>query len=206
MTSRPSTRRAARLVVCENLDDPGLGRDFPGWIGLGTTVDQARIERALEGMQLDGRTQILHVGVGDSGFAQRFSGRVGRIDGITIWEDEKRLADALPFANYAVHVVNKYSAAFASAIERRYDFVVDNNLASYVCCTHHFHQMLENYLRCLGPGGRVLTDQRGMDYSEAPPWKLTYEDLVALAPRFPVEVGRVTDTVYELRARALVEG
>jgi|GEM_PF-1106185 len=200
MISRASTRPAARLDVCENLEHPGLGRDFPGWIGLGTTVDQARIERALDSLPLDG-TQILHVGVGDSAFAQRFSRRAGHIDGITIWEAEKRLADTLPFPNYAVHVVNKYSPAFRTLVERRYDYVVDNNLASYVCCKHHFRQMLDNYLWCLRPGGRVLTDQRGMDYSEAPPWRLTYDDLLALEARLQVDVSRVTDTVYAIRRR-----
>jgi hypothetical protein len=64
--------------------------------------------------------------------------------------------------------------------------------------------MLDNYLWCLQPGGRILTDQRGMDFTveDDPRWQLTYEDLVALEGRFPVVVGAVTDTVYELRARA----
>ena len=85
----------------------------------------------------------------------------------------------------------------------RYDYIVDNNLASYACCKYHFHLMLDSYLACLRPGGRILTDQRGMDYSVGDDhrWRLSFDDLVALGDRFPIVAGRLTDTVYELRRR-----
>jgi hypothetical protein len=62
--------------------------------------------------------------------------------------------------------------------------------------------MLDNYVWCMEPGGRILTDQRGMDFTveDDPRWRLTYDDLVGLEELFPLQVGAVTDTVYELKA------
>ena len=190
--------------VCGTLDHPGLATDMPIWIdhtGLETTVDQARIEVALETLPLNRETQILHVGVGNSRFAERFAPRVRRVDGLTVCEPEQQLADGLAIANYTVHLLSKYSREFLLEIEHRYDYIVDNNLASYACCKYHFHRMLDNYVWCLRPGGRVLTEQRGMDFTveDDPRWKLTYDDLVAVGRRFGLRAGVVTDTVYELR-------
>jgi hypothetical protein len=199
------SRYDGALEVCGELDHPGLATDMSRWIdhtALDTTVDQARIEEALERMDLDGR-QILHVGVGNSQFALRFAPRVRLIDGITVCEAEKKLADSLNIGNYTVYFLSKYSREFLLTITNRYDYIIDNNLASFACCKYHFHRMLDNYIWCLQPGGRVLTDQRGMDFTveDDPRWQLTYDDLVALGQRFPLEAARVTETVYELRHR-----
>jgi hypothetical protein len=188
--------------VCGRLEHPGLATDMPIWIDHTreeTTVDQARIEGALEGMDIEDR-HVLHVGVGNSRFAQRFAGRVRLVDGLTVSPREKELADSLRIANYTVHLLSKYGREFLRMIENRYDFIVDNNLASFACCKYHFFRMLDNYLWCIRPRGLILTDQRGMDWTvdDDPRWKLTFEDLVALERRFPVAVAKVTDTVYEI--------
>ena len=84
-------------------------------------------------------------------------------------------------------------------MRNRYDFVIDNNLASYACCKYHFYRMLDNYLAVMKPGGRILTDQRGMDFTvEEKRWILSYRDLEALEQKFPVRASRVTDTVYAI--------
>jgi hypothetical protein len=147
---------------------------------------------------------ILHVGVGNSGLAQRFAERVHLVDGLTVSEPELALARSLRIANYSVHLLSKYGREFLLQVEHRYDYIVDNNLASFACCKFHFHRMLDNYLWCLQPGGRILTDQRGMDFTveDDPRWQLTYDDLVTLEQRFPLVAGAVTDTVYELRVRS----
>jgi hypothetical protein len=188
--------------VCGRVEHPGLATDMPIWIDHTrevTTVDQARIEDTLEGMDVEDR-HILHVGVGNSRFAQRFASRVRLVDGLTVSHREKELADSLRIANYTVYFLSKYSGEFLTTIENRYDFIVDNNLASFACCKYHFFRMLDNYLWCLRPGGRILTDQRGMDFTveNDPRWQLTFEDLVALERRFPVAVAKVTDTVYAI--------
>jgi hypothetical protein len=191
--------------VCGRLDHPGLATDMPIWVDHTrdeTTVDQARIEDALEALDLAGRA-ILHVGVGNSGLAKRFASRVELIDGLTVSEPEVKLAHALGIPNYTVHFLSKHSREFLLQVGNRYDYVVDNNLASFACCKYHFFRMLDNYLWCMRPGARILTDQRGMDFTveEDPRWQLTYDDLVALGDLFPLTAAAVTDTVFELRLR-----
>jgi hypothetical protein len=192
--------------VCGRLDEPGLALDMPRWIDhteLDTTVDQARIEAVLERLSLGPDVQILHVGVGNSRFAQRFAPRVGWIDGLTVCDPERRLADSLAIPNYRVYLLSKYSREFLTTIRRSFDYVVDNNLASFACCKYHFYRMLDNYLWCLRPAGRVLTDQRGMDWTveDDPRWQLTYDDLLALGERFRIEVSALSDTVYAIGHR-----
>ena len=192
--------------VCGEFDHPGLATDMPIWVDHTrdeTTVDQARIEDVLEGMELDGRA-ILHVGVGNSGLAKRFAPLVELIDGLKVSDPEKALADSLEIPNYSVHLLSKYSREFLLHIGNRYDYVVDNNLASFACCKYHFFRMLDNYLWCMKPGGRILTDQRGMDWTveDDPNWRLSYDDLVGLEHILPLTAGALTDTVYELRGRA----
>jgi hypothetical protein len=194
--------------VCGQLDHPGLATDLPIWVDHTrdeTTVDQARIEDVLETMDLAGRS-ILHVGVGNSGLASRFAPRVELVDGLTVSEPEMTLANSLGIPNYTVQLLSKYSREFLQQVTNRYDYVVDNNLASFACCKYHFFRMLDNYLWCMRPRARILTDQRGMDFTvdEDPRWQLTYDDLVALEDLFPVTAGALTDTVYELRIRSRV--
>jgi hypothetical protein len=202
--SRRALRYAGCEEICGRLEHPGLATDIRRWIdhvGLDTTVDQARIEDALVAMAPGAEQQILHVGVGNSQLARRFAPQVRLVDGLTVWEPEKELAESLHVANYSVHFLSKYSREFLLTIEHDYDFVVDNNLASFACCKYHFHRMLDNYVWCLRPGGRILTDQRGMDWTveDDPRWQLTYDDLVEVGQRFSLTAGRITDTVYELR-------
>lgn len=205
--SQHSLRYDNATEICGRLEHPGLATDIPRWINhvdLETTVDQARIEEALAGIGPGPDQRILHVGVGNSRLAQRFAPQVGLVDGITVWEPEKVLADSLAIANYTVYFVSKYSREFLLTIEHAYDYIVDNNLASFACCKYHFHRMFDNYAWCLRPGGRILTDQRGMDWTveDDPRWRLTYDDLVEVGALFALTAARVTDTVYELRREA----
>jgi hypothetical protein len=188
--------------VCGNLFRAGLALDMPLWIDHTkdeTTVDQARIEAQLDRMELTGRN-ILHVGIGNSRFAKRFASRVNLIDGLTVSHNEKALADSQEIAGYTAYFLNKYSRDFILTIKNRFDFIIDNNLASFACCKFHFYLMLDNYVWSLRPGGQILTDQQGMDWViEDPRWKLTYDDLVALADKFPLQATRVSDTVFSMQ-------
>jgi hypothetical protein len=185
------------------MENPGLALDMPLWVDHTkdeTTIDQARIEAALDGMDLSGKN-ILHVGVGNSKFAQRFAGRVNLIDGLTVSRNEKTLADSLGIGNYTVYFLNKYGREFILTIKNKYDFIIDNNLASFACCKYHFYLMLDNYIWSMKQGGQILTDQQGMDWViEDSRWKLTYDDLVALADKFPLRAGRVSETVFSIQS------
>ena len=189
--------------VCGKIESPGLALDMPLWVDHTrdeTTVDQARIEAEMDRMDLSGRN-ILHVGIGNSKFARRFAGRVNLIDGLTVSHNEKVLADETGIGNYTAYFLNKYGREFILTIRNSYDFIVDNNLASFACCKYHFYFMLDNYVSSLKPGGLILTDQQGMDWViEDERWRLTYEDLAALESKFPVKADRVTDTVFSIQA------
>ena len=188
---------------CGNREQPWvtLCSDAVDWTQQPTTPDQAHIEAALETMAVTGAS-ILHVGVGNSGLAQRFASRARRIDGLTVHQNEKTYADVLGIPNYTVYVLNKYSPEFVSVITNTYDFIIDNNLASFACCKYHFAVMFENYLRVLTPHGRILTCQIGMDvYHGYFGWVMTYADLVSLEGKFPIRVSKITDVVYAITAR-----
>jgi hypothetical protein len=150
-------------------------------------------------MELSGRN-ILHVGIGNSKFALRFAGRVNLVDGLTVSRNEKALADSLRIGNYTVYLLNKYGREFILTLNHRYDYVIDNNLASFACCKYHFYRMLDNYLWSMPTGAQILTDQQGMDWVvEDSRWILTYEDLRALEKKFPVKAYRMTETVFSIQ-------
>jgi hypothetical protein len=142
------------------------------------------------------------VGVGNSRFAQRFANRARRIDGLTVHQNEKTRPDALGLPNYTVYMLNKYSPEFVSVITSTYDFIIDNNLASFACCKYHFSVMFENYLPALISSGQILTCQIGMDaYHGDFGWAMSYADLVSLERQFPILVSKITDVVYAIVAR-----
>jgi len=194
---------AAYKEFCGNREQPWvtLCSEAVDWTRQQTTRDQVRIEAVLDTLAVTGAS-ILHVGVGNSRFAQRFASRARRIDGLTVHQNEKTHADALGIPNYTVYVLNKYSPEFVSVLTKPYDFIIDNNLASFACCHYHFAVMCANYLRALTAHGQILTCQMGMDASVgAFGWVMTYADLVSLERTFPMHVSKMTDVVYAIAVR-----
>ncbi|WP_281557552.1 hypothetical protein [Thalassomonas sp. RHCl1] len=194
-------------VFCGALAAPGLAVDFDLYVDYSvrdTTEDQQRIEAVLDDLlsaeEVPEGSRILHVGVGNSGLAARFIPQGLIVDGITVSKPEKQFAESLKLKNYQVYVTNKYHRDFAGYFEQsQFDFIVDNNLASFSCCQYHFYQMLENYLGCLKTGGKILTDQRGMDWALAGPgFILDFDKLTAVVANLPLKVSRLTDMVYAL--------
>ena len=188
---------------CGNREQPWVTRisEAVDWTQQETTRDQVRIEAVLDTMGVTG-TSMLHVGVGNSKLALRFARQARRLDGLTVHQNEKTQADALGIPNYTVYVLNKYSPEFVSVITKTYDFIIDNNLASFACCQYHFCVMFENYLRALASHGQILTCQIGMDaYVGAFGWVMTYTDLVSLERKFPMHVSKMTDVVYAIAVR-----
>jgi hypothetical protein len=184
-------------------EQPGVASNDEAidWTQQQTTPDQVRIEAVLDTMALTG-AQLLHVGVGNSKLAQRFASRLSGVDGLTVHHNEKIYADALAIANYTVYVLNKHSREVVSVLSHTYDFIIDNNLASFACCRKHFFIMLENYLSLLRSRGRILTCQIGMDaYHDDFGCTMAYADLVSLERQFPLLVSKLTDVVYALTLR-----
>lgn len=197
------TRAYATFKEYCGSEQPGVSSNDEAidWTQQETTPDQVCIEAVLDTMALTG-AQILHVGVGNSELAQRFASRVRSIDGLTVHQNEKIYAEALPVANYTVYVLNKYNRDVISVLSHTYDFIIDNNLASFACCKKHFFIMLENYVAVLRSRGQILTCQIGMDaYHGDFGCTMAYADLISLERQFPVLVSKLTDVVYGLTMR-----
>jgi hypothetical protein len=199
-----ATRRyTTARPFCGHHAQPGVTQ-VPGalnWSHQETTPDQACIEAVLETVLVPG-TSMLHVGVGNSKFAQRFAGRAGRIDGLTVQPQEQTHAAALALPHYTVYVLNKYSPAFSAVIPHRYAWIIDNNPAHFACCQYHFGIMWENYLRALTPQGQIVTCQLGLEASQADcGWAMTYADLGRLEWQVAVQVAKMTEVVYAIVAQ-----
>jgi hypothetical protein len=187
--------------ICGRLDEPGVGIDHPSTIDFSactTTPDQLRIELFLDGLDLAGR-RLLHVGVGNSSLAVRFHARCLAIDGVTLAEAELSRAQALRLDRYRVWRANKYGSDFSRLLEPGYDYIIDNNPASFACCRFHFARMLDHYRWALRGGGRILTDRQGLDWvAEDPRWAMTFADLAESGDRFGLRALRLTESIYAL--------
>ena len=146
--------------------------------------------------------RILHVGVGNSQFAEQFAPRVAAIDGSTIQPPEKQLADKLGIDNYRVFLFNKYSPSYPEELPQAgYDFILDNNPSTFACCRQHFENMLDNYIRLLRPGGKILTDAVGLGWlveGADPRWSLSFTDWARLAVKHGLRAYRMTESVFAL--------
>ena len=122
------------------------------------TPDQAELTEVLTPL-LRGSERVLHVGIGASALAQRWTSRVSRIDGITVVQAELGAAPAL--ANYRAWLQNKYATA---AWEGKYHLIIDNNPGSFSCCRRHAAEWLDTASGLLAPGGMFVTHARGCSY------------------------------------------
>ena len=187
---------------CGNFNEPGLAVDFDLYNDYSqheTSQDQARIEAVMQQQAATGST-ILHVGIGNSELAKTFYAAGHRIDGVTVNQQELDHAQTLNLPRYRVLLTNKYHRKFTQYFDSNtYDYVVDNNPASFACCQYHFYCMIENYLTCLKPGGQILTDQRGMDWALlGTGFILDFASLSHVLAAMPVTVKKVSGSVYAI--------
>ena len=187
---------------CGRSEDAGIldAEEWRDWTRQPTTPDQLRIEDYLDLFDLRGR-RLLHVGLGNSGFAQRFHRRAAEIVGTTLVPAECRHAEELGLPNYRPRLHNKYLAA--GAPEGPFDFIADNNPTTFSCCLSHMRAMLEFYAGALAPGGQIVTDRVGLAWVSAGPgqnprWAFDFEDLAAVAPLAGLQAYRFDGDTYLL--------
>jgi hypothetical protein len=190
---------------CGNDSDPGIiyGPDLRDWSAKATTPDQYRIERYIDRFDLRNK-RLLHIGVGNSGLAKRFHGRVKEIVGTTIDEPEINVARVLGYPNYSVVVHNKYSGDTAS-VAGTFDVILDNNLTSPCCCVRHLAALFGFFESRLSDGGSVVTDQLGLGWVPAESnrrWSFDFDDLAAVASVAGFTTFRVNRHVYVLSRSA----
>jgi hypothetical protein len=191
-------------AYCGNEIDPGLvgGSDYRDWSQTPTTADQLRMEDYLAGFDLRDK-RVLHIGIGNSGFAKRFHRRVRGIVGITVDAPEAEKAHSLGYANYESLLCNKYTGTLPSASLGRFDFILDNNPTSMCCCLHHFRRLLDFYRDHLDHRGQVVTDELGLASLADDPrihgrFAFDFADLAAVVPAAGLEAVRAGGTAYVL--------
>ena len=190
---------------CGNVRDPGViySADLRDWSDKATTPDQARMERFIDRYDLRHR-RILHVGIGNSGLAKRFHGRVGEIVGTTIDEPEMQIARSLSLPNYDFVLHNKYSGRNA-VVEGTFDFILDNNPTSPCCCIRHLANLFEFYGEKLTHQGQIVTDRQGLGWvpdDTNPRWTFAFDDLAAVAAAAGLSAFKMTRNVYVLARSA----
>jgi hypothetical protein len=60
--------------------------------------------------------------------------------------------------------------------------------------------MWDHYCNLLKPGGKLLTDERGLAWTPAgnEAWRMSIAELEALCTRLPLTLAKITGTVYAL--------
>jgi len=195
-------RRFPELPLdCGNLSEPGVRycADLRDWSAKATTPDQKRIEHYIDRYDLR-QKRVLHIGIGNSGLAQRFHRRVKEIVGTTIDEPEMAVARSLAIPNYRFVLHNKYSGQDA-AVEGTFDFIIDNNPTSPCCCVRHLAVLFDFYTAKLAPSGQIVTDREGLGWvphDSNPSWRFGFDDLAAVAEVTGFTAFRATRSVYVL--------
>jgi hypothetical protein len=191
---------------CGNAIDPGLidSDHMRDWSRRPTTPDQYRIEAYLDRFDLRSK-RILHIGVGNSGLAQRLHRRVKEIVGTTVDEAELEHARALGLPNYAVKLHNKYADG-GEAVNGEFDFIVDNNPVSACCCITHLAAVLDLFAAKLAEGGQVVTDRHGLHWIAPgvhPRFRFDFDDLAATAALAGLAAWRIDGNVHVLTRNGL---
>jgi len=198
------SRRFSQLPLdCGNDRAPGVNdsEEWQDWTVRSTTPDQLRIENYLDRFDLGDRA-ILHVGIGNSGLAKRFSMRANSIFGTSISPEEIEYGKALQLPNYRLAIHNKYSSA-GDGPRGEFDFIVDNNPTSFCCCLKHLANMLELYGSRLSSTGQIVTDRLGLRWTPGAPlgnpgWSFCFEDISAVAALVGLTAYRIDENLYVL--------
>jgi hypothetical protein len=172
-------------------DRTASGKSNFDWSDNDTTPDQLRIEQVLATLNHH-RARALHVGVGDSGFAQRWHDKVGEIVGITVSTAEQLRAEELGLPNYRCYEINKYDRALTQ-LPGSFEFIIDNNPTIGACCKFHFFTMWLSYCILLKPCGTIMSDIDGMRWvlrGSDLRWSLDDRDLAWIAKHFRLVITR----------------
>lgn len=174
------------------------------------TPDQEELNAWLLQQAID-RASILHVGAGNSSVARLSASRARWITSVTVSENEKQVADSLALANYSCALINKYSTSFSNSVEAApYDFILDNNLASFVCCQKHFETYMRGLVSLMAEHGILATHLLGMQWiCEADAfrvdaaWRLDAHTLGIIADAFCLTTERHGDIFLLKRRKTL---
>ena len=141
-----------------------LKNDYTYWEDRSVTTDELDIVNFLKKSNNFTHNSILHIGIGNSFFAKKFS-KYNKITGLTISKKEIYKANELNLSNYNVFLCDKYSKEFNHLLNNiKFDLIIDTNLKSYSCCIESFNYFMENLFGKLAKNGILITSRNGMNW------------------------------------------
>ena len=180
-------------------DQDGLFASYSdgSWVGRKTTSDLISIQKFLkEKSEID----VLQIGTGNMSLYKSLGPQLKSFYGLTIIIDELHFAEHIikqsSDPTSKVFLLNKYTCKYDFLEGKQVDFIVDNDLASYACCIHHFNEMLKAYKEILKPGGSILVGIKGLGYFDTG-FGLTINKLTNLAMKIDLFVVK-SDFCYHL--------
>ncbi len=141
-----------------------LDESYTYWEDREVTTDELEIIKFLENNNDFRFKNVLHIGIGNSYLAKKFSD-TNNIIGITISQKEIEKAKIMDLNNYQFFLIDKYSTNFKDFLNKnKFDFIVDTNLKSYSCCQDSFEFMINNILKSISINGMLITSINGMKW------------------------------------------
>ena len=148
--------------------------EYTYWEDRNVTTDELDIINFLKKLKNFNSKSILHIGIGSSYFANKFS-KDNQIIGLTVSQKEINRANELNLSNYKVFLCDKYSIEFKSSFNNiKFDYIVDTNLKSYSCCIEAFNYFMKNLISKLKNNGVLVTSKNGMRWFKQLKPKLSF--------------------------------
>ena len=150
--------------ICNCKKNNFFNQSYTYWEDRDVTTDELEIINFLDNKNDDKFKSILHIGIGNSYFAKKFSHN-NKITGITISQKEIQKAKNLNLNNYKLLLCDKYSINFYELVKNtKFDLIIDTNLKSYSCCQDSFEFIFENILKSINLNGMLITSINGMKW------------------------------------------
>ena len=148
--------------IC-NCTKPNFKNKYSYWEDRSSTSDENEIINYLKNnINLENK-KILHIGIGNSFFAQVILNK-NIIFGISVSSNEIAKAKNLNLNNYKVYLCDKFSINFYDLfIDNKFDIIVDNNIKSYSCCKLSYNYFIDNLFKMLNDKGVLITSRKGMN-------------------------------------------
>ena len=148
-------------------------KNYAYWENRKTTTDEIQILKYLEGIKNLKFKKILHIGIGNSSLAKKFSS--SKVIGISISNNEINYAKSMKINNYKVFFCDKYSSNLNKLCKKhKFDYIIDTNLKSYSCCQIAFNSMIKTLINSLNRRGKIITSRNGMKWYKKLVPKLTF--------------------------------
>ncbi len=149
--------------IC-NCFRPNFENNYSYWEDRNSTTDEKEIISYLKNNFNLANKKILHIGIGNSFFAQMIL-KSNSIYGISISTNEIIKGKNLNLDNYKVFLCDKFSTNFSNLfINKKFDVIVDNNIKSYSCCKISYYYFIENLFKMLNHNGILITSRKGMNW------------------------------------------